>query len=154
VDGPQTKCLSSLQRIVVVPLDLPLRVMLELKVGKVPELVDTGAQFSYVHSHVAEFLYPAREPCDFSLCSMVCLIADRTRSEVTDAVKLHVTLLSFLWVHEFKVLKGGPLPVILGLHFFLRKKQMVVDVASKRFSFGFATSCTGQYCDWQGNIGE
>jgi len=39
-----------------VPSDSPLWVMLELKLGNVLALVDTGAQFSCVRSDVAEYL--------------------------------------------------------------------------------------------------
>jgi hypothetical protein len=66
------------------------------------------------------------------------------RCEVTEAVKLHVKLLSFPWDHEFKVLRGGPFPAILGLN-FLDRTKMVVDVASRKFSFGFAPSCFGTF---------
>ena len=69
--------------------------MLRLKGGEVPALVDTGAQFSCVRSDVAEFLYLTGEPCVFSLCSVYCVLADGTRAEVTNAVKLHVKLLDF-----------------------------------------------------------
>jgi hypothetical protein len=54
-------------------------------------------------------------------------------------VKLRVKLLSFSWEHEFKVLKGGPFPVMLGLD-FLRRTGMLVDVSSREFCFGFAPS--------------
>jgi hypothetical protein len=63
---------------------------------------------------------------------------------VTNAVRLHVKLLDFAWNHEFKVLNGGPFPVILGPD-FLSRTSMVVDVAKKRFSFGFATHCVGEF---------
>ena len=50
------KILSSFQKVVGVPADAPLWTMVELKSGKVPALLDTGAQFSCVRSEVAEFL--------------------------------------------------------------------------------------------------
>jgi hypothetical protein len=62
--GPRAKFLSSVQKIGVYPADPPLWVMLKLKVGKVPALVDTGAQFSCVRAEVAEFLYLTGEPCN------------------------------------------------------------------------------------------
>jgi hypothetical protein len=40
-------------------------------------------------------------------------------------------------------LNGGPFPFILGLD-FMRRTSMVVDVAKKRFSFGFAPHCVGE----------
>jgi hypothetical protein len=63
---------------------------------------------------------------------------------VTEAVKLRVKLLSFSWEHEFKILKGGPFPVILGLD-FLRCTGMSVDVSLREFCFGFAPSEKGKF---------
>jgi hypothetical protein len=71
-------------------------------------------------------------------------LADGWRCEVTDAVKLHVKLLSFSWDHEFKILKEGIFPAIFGLD-FLEKTRMVVDVAARQFSFGFAPECRGVF---------
>jgi len=104
--------------------------MLELRVGKIPALVDTGAQFSCVRSDVAEFLYLTEEPCSFLSSSVVCVLADGRRCEINNAVKLHVKLLSFSWDHEFKILDEGPFPAILGLD-FLKHTRMRVDVASR-----------------------
>jgi hypothetical protein len=87
-----------------------------------------------VRADVAEFLRLMGETCEFSVCSVACLLADGTRCEVSNAVKLHIKLLGFSWNHEFRVLNGGPFPVILGLD-FLRKTSMVIDVGSKRFNF-------------------
>jgi hypothetical protein len=46
--GSRAKVVSGLRKISAVPRDLPLWVNLELKVGKVPALIDTGAQFSCI----------------------------------------------------------------------------------------------------------
>lgn len=75
---------------------------------------------------------------------MRCVLADGTRGEVTNAVRLHVKLLDFAWDHEFKVLNGGPFTIILGLD-FLRRTLMTVDVAERKFSFGFAPHCVGEF---------
>jgi hypothetical protein len=75
---------------------------------------------------LSEFFYLMEEPCVFSACSVPCVLADGQRCEVTDAVKLHVKLLSFSWDHEFKILKEGPFPAILGLD-FLRRTKMTID---------------------------
>jgi hypothetical protein len=91
--GPRAKPIRSFRKDVAVPADAPLWVMLQLKVGKIPALIDTGAQFSCMRSDVAEFLYLTGETCVFYLCSVFCILADGTRCEVTDAVKLHVRLL-------------------------------------------------------------
>jgi hypothetical protein len=73
-----------------------------------------------------------------------CVLADGTRGEVTNAVRLHVKLLDFAWDHDFKVLNGGPFPIILGLD-FLRRTLMTVDVADRKFSFGFAPHRVGEF---------
>jgi hypothetical protein len=63
--------------------------------------------------------------------------------EVTNVMKLHVKLLGFSWDQEFKVLNGGPFPVILGLD-FMRRIRMSVDVAAQKFNFGFAPHLIGE----------
>jgi hypothetical protein len=63
-------------------------------------------------------------------------MADGKRRPLTEEVWLRVKLLSFSWDHEFKVLKGGPFPLILGLD-FLRQTGMSVDVSAREFCFGF-----------------
>ena len=137
------KFLSSFQRVVGVPTDAPLWTLMELKSGKVPALLDTGAQFSCVRSEVAEFLHLAGEPCTFKQCSVKYVLADGTPCEVTRVMKLHVKLLGFSWDQEFKVLNGGPFPVILGLD-FMRRTQMSVNIAAKTFQFSFAPHLIGQ----------
>jgi hypothetical protein len=62
-------------------------------------------------------------------------------------LKLHVKLLSFSWDHEFKILKTGIFPAILGLD-FLEKTRMLVDAAVRQFSFGFAPECRGVFEFW------
>ena len=141
------KGLCCFKKIAAVPPNTPLWVMLELQVGQVPALVDTGAQFSCVRSDVAEYLYLKGEPCSFASCSLSCLLADGSKCEVNNAVKLHVKLLNFTWDHEFKVLKEGLFPAILGLD-FLDKTKMVVTVASRSYSFGFAPDRSGAFVRW------
>jgi hypothetical protein len=75
---------------------------------------------------------------------VACVLADGTRCEVSNAVKLHIKLLGFSWNQLFKVLNGGPFLVILGLD-FLRKTSMFIDVGSKRFSFRFAPIVLGNF---------
>jgi hypothetical protein len=86
------------------------------------------------------------EPCVFGSCYVGCVLADGKRCDLTKSVRLHVKLMNFTWEHEFKVLNGGPFPIILGLD-ILRRTSMVVDVASKRFSFRFAPQCSGEFGD-------
>ena len=45
-------------------------------------------------------------------------------------------------------MEGGPFSMILGPD-FLRKTKMVLDVASKKYSFGFAPNCSGEFCCWE-----
>ena len=89
--------------------------MLNLKVGQVPALVDTGAQFSCIQSDVIEYLYLRGEYCVF----LPCLLADGRKGQVSNAVKLHAGLFSFSWDHEFNVLNEGPFPAINCLYFLL-----------------------------------
>ena len=142
--APAVKVLGCLKKIAAVPPDAPFWVMLELHVGKIPALIDTGAQFSCVPSDVPEFLHLIGEPCTFTSFSVTCLLADGRRCKVTDAVKLHAKLLSFSWDHEFKVLKEGLFPAILGLD-FLDRTKMLLDVASRKFGFGFAPGYSGTF---------
>ena len=82
--------------------------------------MDTGAQFSCIRSDVIEYLYLAGEPCKFDSCSVVCTLADGSRSEITNSVKFHLKFLKFYREYEFKILDAGPFPVILGLDFLIR----------------------------------
>ena len=115
-----------------------------MKVGQVPALVDTGAQFSCIRSDVIEYLYMRGEECTFLPCSLSCLLADGQRAQVTDAVGLHVRLLDFSWNHEFKILNGGPFPAILGMD-FLQRTGMKVDLSSSSYCFAFAPSTIGSF---------
>ena len=64
--------------------------------------------------------------------------------DATNSVRLQVKLLDFTWKHEFMVLNGGPFPLILGLD-FLQLTSMVVDMASRTFSFRFVQQCSGRF---------
>jgi hypothetical protein len=108
-----------------------------MKIGEIPAVVDTGAQFSGVRADVVEYLYLCGEPCVFSQCAVTCVLADGRKGHVSNAAKLHVGLLSFTWDKEFKELNEGPFPVTLGLD-FLKHTQMRVDVAASTFGFAFA----------------
>jgi len=74
------------------------------------------------------------------------MLADGSKAQVKDAVRLHVRLLSFSWDHEFKILNDGPFPAILGMD-FLRRTQMRVDVSSRTYCFGFAPGTVGSFAD-------
>jgi len=118
--------------------------MLRFKIGEVPALIDTGAQFSCIRTEVLEYLFLRGQPCKFSLCSLSYTLADGTRHRIRDAVNLHVKLLGFAWDHELKVLGGGPFPVILGLDFLCRTR-MLIEVSSKQYRFGFAPDRCGTF---------
>ena len=119
-------------------------VMLDFKLGKVPALVDTGAQFSCIRADVIEYLYLRGEHCVFSSCALTCLLTDGRKGRVSNAAKLHVGLLAFSWDHEFKILNEGPFPVILGMD-FLQRTQMRVDLCLRTYSFAFAPSRVGSF---------
>jgi hypothetical protein len=134
--------LGGLERTAVKPENGLLWVPLKFKVGEVPAVIDTGAQFSCVRQDVADFLHLVGEKCVFSPCSLSCILADGQRCDVMRTVEFHVKLLEFTWNHEFKVLKGGPFPAILGMD-FLSRTQMTIDPALRKFGFGFAPDCVG-----------
>ena len=121
-----------------------LWVGLNFKVGRVPALIDPGAQFSCVRSDVVDYLSQRGEDCTFLPCSVTCLLADGSKVQVIGAVRLHVRLLSFSWDHEFKILNDGPFPAIFGMD-FLRRTQMRVDVSSRTYCFGFAPCTMGSF---------
>jgi hypothetical protein len=131
----------------------PLWIMLQVKKGKFPALLDTGAQFSCVRSDVAEFLFHSGEPCSFLTCSVPCLLTDGKVSEVKDAVKLQVKILTYSWQHEFKILPVSPFPAILGLD-FLQRTQMVIDVPSRKFNFRFAPDQYGTFVTGVSDVGR
>jgi len=132
-----------------VPVEEPLWVFLKLKSGSVPALVDTGAQFSCIRTEVAEYLRRVGQPCVYEPCLVGCILADGTRCDVTNSVRLQVKLSKFTWKHEFMILNDRPFLIILGLD-FLQRTSMMVDMASRTFSFRFAPQCSGRF----GNSGE
>ena len=86
---------GAIRKVVATPPATLFWIELSLRTGKVPALIDTGAQFSCLRSDVVEYLYMRGERCTFSPCVFPCLLADGTTTQV-DAVKLHVLLLSLL----------------------------------------------------------
>jgi len=110
--GPRAVAVGAIRKVVVTPPATLFWIDLNLKTGKVPALVDTDAQFSCLRSDVVEYLNKRGEMCTFSPCIFSCLLTDGTKTQVNDAVKLHIRLLSFSWDHEFKILKDGPFSAI------------------------------------------
>ena len=99
--GGQLSCFT---KVVAVPAEDPLWVVLKLKSGNIPALVDTGAQFSCMRTEVAEYLRQVGEPCVFEPCLVGCILAEGTRCDVTNSVRLQVKLSDFTWKHEFNPL--------------------------------------------------
>jgi hypothetical protein len=106
--GLRAYALSGLKRVLGGARDSPRRLNLKIKVGTVPALVDTGAQFSCLRADVAEYILLKGEPCSFNSCSVECTLANGKKCDVKDAVRIHVKVLSYSWTYEFKVLRGDP----------------------------------------------
>jgi hypothetical protein len=94
--GPRQFVLSGLPKVTAATSIVPLWVMLEFKTGNMPAFVDTGAQFSCVRSDVIEFIYMRGKLCTFFSFSVSCFQTDGQRSELTDAVKINIKILSFI----------------------------------------------------------
>ena len=88
--APRAGTVSALRKVAATPPAPLLLVGLNLKIGKIPALVDTGAQFSCVRSDVIDYVYRRGERCTFFPCTLSCLLADSSKAQVSDAVRLHV----------------------------------------------------------------
>jgi hypothetical protein len=69
-------------------------------------------------------------------------------------VKIQIKLLRFSWDQEFKILNGGPFPIIQGLD-FMRRSKMQVDAAARTFKIGFAPDSCGVFstdCEDSGGV--
>ena len=72
------------------------------------------------------------------------MLADGSKAQVSDAVRLHVRILSFSCDHNFKVMNGGPFPSILGID-FLEMTKIIVGMSSRRYSFACAPNVKGLF---------
>jgi len=135
------------------PPDTLLWVLLKFKLGKVPALIDTGAQFSCIRADVIEYIFLRGEHCVLSTCALTCLLAEGSKGRATNVATLHVGLLDYTWNHVFKVLNGRPFPIILGID-FLHRIQMKVDVDSRTYSFSFAPGNVGTFSSASSEAGE
>jgi len=142
--APRAGTVGALRKVAATPPAPLLWVGLNLKIGNIPALVDTGTQFSCVRSEVIDYLYHRGERCTFFPCTLSCLLSDGSKIQVSDAVSLHVRLLSLSWDHNFKVLNGGPFLAILGID-FLERTKMRVDLSSRSYSFAFAPNVKGLF---------
>jgi len=140
---PSVKIMKSFGKVAALPADAPLCVMVGLKRGKIPALLDTGAQSSCIRSDIAEFLRLAAETRVFKPCSINYVLANGTQYKVEKILKLVVKILGFSWDHHFHVLEGGSFPAILGLD-FMGRTGMTVNVSAKQFKFEFAPHLTGK----------
>ena len=70
-------------------------------------------------------------------CRLSCHLANGLRCEVKEMVQLHFLLGNFSWNSLFKILEGGPFPIILGLDFLCHSK-MVKDLEGREYYFRFA----------------
>ena len=138
--------MGAFSKVTAVPPAPLLWVDLEVAVGRIPVLVDTGSQFSCLRTHVVEYLHMRSQPSKFSECTLPYMLADGTRTKISDLVTLHVRLLNFSWDHEFKILKEGPFQGIVGMD-FLSKTQMIGELPSMTYRFAFAPNVRGAFLD-------
>jgi hypothetical protein len=112
------------------PTNLPLWVKLNFRLGEVPSLVDTGAQFSCIRQDVIQTLLDLGVKAKKSSCRLSCHLANGLCFDVKETVQLHFLLGTFSWNFQFKILEGGPFPIILGLD-FLSHSKMVMDLEGR-----------------------
>jgi hypothetical protein len=118
------------------PRKPPLWVKLNFKVGEVPSLVNTGAQFSCICWDVMQTLSELGVKTKKSSCRLMCHLANGLGCVIKEMVQLHFLIGKFSWNFQFKMLEEGPFPIILGLD-FLSYSRMVMDMAGRKY-FGFA----------------
>jgi len=87
--------MGAFSKVTAVPPAPLLWVDLEVAVGRIPVLVDTGAQFSCLRTDVVEYLHMRGQASKFSECTLLCMLAVGTRTKISDSVTLHVRLLNF-----------------------------------------------------------
>ena len=104
--GPRAATVGAIREVVVTLSATLFWIELSLRTGKVPALDDTGAQFSCLRSDLVEYLYMRGENRTFFHFVFPFFVAHGTKTQVNDAVKLHVGLLSFSCDHDFKILKA------------------------------------------------
>ena len=76
------------------PTNLPLWVKLNFRLGEVPSLVDTVAQFSCIHRDVMQTLLDLDVKAKKSSCRLSCHLANGLWCDVKEMVQLH-----FCWGH-------------------------------------------------------
>jgi len=142
--GPRADNVSALRK---VDSKLPnplLWVGLNLKIGIIAALVETGAKLSCVRSEVIDYVYHRGERSKFFSFNLKCLLADGSKAQATDAVGLRVRLLLFLLDHNFRVMNETPFPAINAID-FLERNKMRVDLSSRGYNFVFAPNVKGWF---------
>jgi hypothetical protein len=79
------------------PRKPPLWVKLNFKVGEVPSLVDTGAQFSCIRRDVMQTLSELGVKTKKSSCRLMCHLANGLRCVIRETVQLHFLIGKFSW---------------------------------------------------------
>ena len=92
--------------------------------------MDTGAQFSCIHRDVKQTLADLGMKAKKGSCQLSCHLANGMCCNVKAMVQLHFLLGSYSWNFQFKILEGGPFPIILGLD-FLSHSKMVMDLEGR-----------------------
>ena len=95
-------------------------------------MVDTGAQFLCIRRDVMQTLVDLGVKAKKDSCMLLCHLANGMRCDVKEMVQLHFLMGSFSWNFQFKILEGGPFPIILGLD-FLSHSKMVMDLEGREY---------------------
>jgi hypothetical protein len=106
-------------------------VRLNFSLREVPSFVCTAAQFSCILPDVVQTFTDLGVKVKKGLCRLSCHLDNGMRSYVKEIVRLHFLLGKFSWNFQFKILEGGPFPIILGLD-FLSHSKMVMDLGGRK----------------------
>jgi len=96
---------------------------MNFKLGEVPLLVDMGVQFLCIRRDVMQTLAELGVKAKKNSCWLSCHLANGLHCNKTEMVQLHFLLGMFSWNFQFKILEGGPFPIILGLNIFFSSLQ-------------------------------
>lgn len=105
----------------------PSWAMLEFKVGKAPK------PSFLIWGQIRQNFYICRKNMVLLPFFLFLVLEDGELCNVTNAVKIHIKIISFSWNHEFKILNGHPFLAILDLD-FLHWTCMVVDIPMQSVS--------------------
>ena len=111
---------------------------MNFKLGEVPLLVDMGVQFLCIRRDVMQTLAELGVKAKKNSCWLSCHLANGLHCNKTEMVQLHFLLGMFSWNFQFKILEGGPFPIILGLNIFFPHSKMVMDLKGREYYYRFA----------------